>query len=224
MIAHELNSLMDAFDDVDKEGNLEFFVGKRFKINKEHKTLESLSRRIVDAVLINHALVRIGLGTPKSYVKYLLCDIVQTGSSEWILKINFCKLMLLPGIAPAQELAELRTLFDLFIQVIEEDTSRKAFLSIANQKDRNRKVFGKVFCNYFDAPGAVSGTLPVTAQARVDALVAGSPLIQEYLRQVALRLGKLGPHSWVSITEDQLYPPYEGPWKRASYIKKYSSK
>lgn len=210
MLKHTISDLFEAFDNADCDGILEFQVsyrqilGRLANSNRPAGRME-LARSSIESFFYAHPLVTLRFDLMNSFISSVLVDMEKDDQGNQNLKINFAKMMQLPGINPAQELAELRKFFEAARDFMEgvPSVDERRIIMILNNKDRNGKVFGSVVCKQ---AGDASDL-----QTSMQTIVESSPVIKEWLRQVALTLGNMGPHSRVDITEYMLFRNGDGP-------------
>jgi hypothetical protein len=228
MLEYSLESLLDAFDNTAADGTLEFAMPKDAYLDPdEPKTRASIARQLIESFFHGQCLALVRFDLVKSFLKEVLVELSQTDEGHWVVNINFAKLMLLPCEAPAKELAELRTLFAFLKDWMLLDPTRIMSAQICNERDAHSKVYGSIKVHFRENLESTTPNRALEANVKLDELVTGSPLIQAYLRQVALALGKMGPYSWATIQEEQLFGYGRGPWTdwfHAQYKAKQAAK
>lgn len=216
MLTSPLSHLLEAFDNVDQQGFLEFTVPSQRLSHLQVKARADIARALLSSFFADQYLVMVQVDLVKSFIDEVLVDMHLRDDQNWVLKINFPRLMLLPGESPAEELMELRRLFEEIRSLIALAPNSVGTAVIHNERGPDKRVFGRIKFVYSNIPSdiASSPTLAPTEEAnqRLQALVESSPLIQRYLRNVALALGTMGPHSSTWIGERQLYGVANGPW------------
>lgn len=219
MLTTPLNHLLEAFDNVDEQGLLEFTVPAAFLSHIAVKGKSDTARVLIRSFFADQYLALVRLDLVKSFVNKVLIDLHRPSERYWALKIDFAKLMLLPAEDPAGELKELRRLFEEIKSLIALDPFRTATAHIYNKRNPDKKVFGHIQFAYNDVPGHSDFSLTPdptqVANERLTKLVESSPLIRDYVRNVALALGTMGPYSSTWIGERQLYGYGQGPWMDA---------
>lgn len=125
------------------------------------------------------------------------------------LTANLAKLLLLPAQAPAEELAAFREMLLEMQAFFKSHEKERVNIQLCNNRDRNGRVYGTLRCRV--PTGEQKMSTDESATAALNARIAGNPVLSHWLRQVALALQKLGPHSWCCIREDELFGRFEGP-------------
>lgn len=211
MLTEFLPTIFSAFDNVDSAGMLTFSRSDRFLDQRRIKGRASVGTECLELFFADQQLALIKVGLVKSFARTVVVRSEKHGDA-WHTTVNFAKMMLLPCNNPAQELSELRKFFELAKTFMEADPSKISTIQICNERDRNRKVYASVNCSRCEAGARGRSTTDRVFTAQFEALISSSPLLQEYLRQVALTLGRLGPWSWATIRESALYETTKGPW------------
>jgi len=212
MLHDTLENLFQAFDEADENGAMTFLVHKD-DVESASTRRKDLARAAIQQFFGDQQLVLLRINTVQSSIDDVLVDFDEHDSDHWRVRVHFGKLMQLPAENPAQELRELKELFEECRRFMESNPERVCSVQFLNERTPQGVVFGAVnlIC---DHRGESTASIVQEAQARVDALVDASPLIQGQLRQVALSLGKIGRYSWATLSEKQLFGGFEGPHTR----------
>lgn len=208
---NHFNDLFEAFDAVDANGILTFVADADEIDTDDVKGRYNIARELISSLFYDQPLVTVRLTRVKSFTKEVLVDLGQHSDGTWQVSVNFAKLMLLPGINPTAELDELRRLFEAFRAFMLRDPKHRAIIAVTNEYDSQGRIYGSARLTYQGKATELENQIR-HEQEIIDQLISGSPAIQEYLRQVALSLSKLGRYSWSTITEDHLFGYSQGPW------------
>jgi hypothetical protein len=136
---------------------------------------------------------------------------VQRGADgQWEGRINMAKALHMPGVEPAKELAALKTLFLAIRSWVAEAPTERRDVQLCNNRDGGGRVYASWSARVTDPNEAGKMSQHASMTAQLDKLIPELELT-EWTRQVALSLGKIGPWSWWTIGEEQLYPEGERP-------------
>lgn len=210
-IAYPLKNLFEAFDNVDAEGNLTFTIPGTFLYPPDTTGKHNIATQLVAAFFIHQPVLMLRFRQVKSFAKDVIQGLTKVDDNTWSVKVNFSKLLLLPEQVELRDLQELRAFFHACSQFMTTDPTHEFSLQICNNRSSSGKVYASIHCHTHSTDPSDIPCSTEVAQAHLENLVAKSPCVQEYLRQIALTLGKVGPWSWVSITENQLFGYNEGP-------------
>ena len=213
MLEYHLENLLQAFDHVQEDGTLEFVVPRDYLDPLEFKGRINRGRELIKDFFFGQCVALVRFDLVKSFAKDVILEVSQSTEGHWVVRMNFAKLMLMPGKEPAAELKELRKLFEEVKALMQLDPSRLASAKICNERSRTKKVYGSLQFHYRNEKTSEGPDCTAEAQSRMAGMIANSPIIREYLRQVALALGTMGPWSWAVITEAQLFGAGKGPWE-----------
>jgi O6-methylguanine-DNA--protein-cysteine methyltransferase len=125
------------------------------------------------------------------------------------LTLNLAKLLLLPAAAPPEELAAFREMLLEMQAFFKTHEKERVDIQLCNNRDRNGRVYGTLRCRV--PAGERKMAADESATDALNARIVGNTALSHWLRQVALALQKLGPHSWCCIREDELFGCFEGP-------------
>jgi hypothetical protein len=212
MLEYDLDHLFEAFDEAKDDGILKFSVPGHYLHPEDTKGKHNIARELITSFFHRQQVATVRLSLVKSFIEDVLVELGKTDEGHWVVKLNFAKMMLLPCVKPAQELQELRNLFEACKAFMEKDPTRMGLAQICNESDDHNKVYGSIRLAYRNNEDESANESLAQSQATVDQVVFASPVIQNYLRQVALALGTMGPYSWTILDEDQLFGYGKGPW------------
>lgn len=168
--------------------------------------------KLLTSHFYNQPLLSLKFRRLKRWVKDVETTSHVDAAGTWHLRINLARAMLLPCENPKAELAELRALFEAMKPFLEAHPHRHADVQICNNRNRNKAVYGTIGCRFEGSKGMESDPVhdPV-----IRAVVECSPVLQVFLRNIALALQKIGPWSWITFDEDNLYGRHAGPRSQA---------
>lgn len=169
------------------------------------------ARELLEIAFMEQSLLTIRIEAVKKAISELDIRISQYEGRP-IVSLCLAKLLQLPAVNPAAELAEFEAMLVEMKAFFLARPTQHCSIQICNERDRNRRVYGSIVCRYPD-PELRQGTCHDTAATQ--ALVArinASPALSHWLRRVALSLQKLGPWSWLLIREDVLFGYGLGPY------------
>lgn len=216
-------TLFSIIDAADEHGLYRFSA----HIRDEPSVLEKMSREekirsLVEMHFYDLPLLTLRLDNLKKHIVHVgACgpDTTVNAAGVWNVQLELARLMLLPAVEPKAELQQARKLFDTMLPFFASDPTRQVDVQIVNERDSHGTIQGRLTCRVRD-PAArkmitTSDSEACTAQLR--SLVAESPALQHFMKQTALALQKVGPWSWVCISEDQLYGHQRGPYSNHRY-------
>lgn len=206
------HTLFDIIDAADSDGYSHFVRPKAyFPRDVSHRSKAAL-REVLECALQSHPLF---VQRAQSWLDHIEASKTVLDNGDWLIRFNAVRFFLLPGISPAEELAELRSLFDAMKPhyVANAHSEQPGFIRVMNERDGKGRVYGSLKC-MGAAPGA--DALGAQLQARINA----SPTLLHFQRQYGLRLGKVGRYSWCDLREENFFLSDEQPWKAAFYEKR----
>lgn len=116
------------------------------------------------------------------------------------ISFSLAPVLLLPS--GSLGLVEFRGLLVAIVQFFIDHREHRPSVTITNNKDRRKKTYGKIKA-YADYQRAAQRPEPAVVDAvatdKIQAYISDSQILTEWLRQVALDLNRLGPHSWMTI-------------------------
>lgn len=210
-----IDSLFTCFDSASSDGIFTFTIPAKH-VAWRHPDLPSnrmaAVRCLVGAAFSDQQM----LATRMTFVKSALYEILfrerQSEAGDWVISLNLLKMLSLPGWDPVAELAEVRKFYAHIREFMEAKPSHISAVQVSNSKDSKSKVYANLLCHRRGPEDRHSSEDLVATQQLKD-LVAASPVMQYYLYQFALTLGKKGPCYSANVTERQLYPYSEGPYQ-----------
>lgn len=119
-----------------------------------------------------------------------------------VLALNLAELMCLPCKDIKAELTELQDFLFWVRDVMSANPEKNIMLGIFNNRDHSGKVY---------AEWRIGKQEDAQANAALRQRLDASPTLQHLGREVALSLGKLGPWSWLTVTQEALFSFMESP-------------
>lgn len=195
------STLLTLVDSADVDGRVRFLVP-----STEPMRTQAHAREWLLAILA--PLVTLKLDRVKKAITEV--DLVLTPTeSRTVLGLNLAKLLLLPGVAPVEELAAFRALLVELKAFFEAHPTERCDIQLCNNRDRNRRVYGSISCRVCGPERASPDEARTAAvRARIDA----DPALTHWLKQVALALQKIGPWASAFIREEDLFGCIDGPY------------
>jgi hypothetical protein len=207
-------SIFDLFDAADDDGYYNGRVPAQFTAAYEYESRKKPDRlrKLLRTQLINFRQFTFIFDRVKKTLKDLDVSATRDAQGCWTVRLNLAKLFMLPGIAPIQELAELRAFFDAIRNFIEASIPSRAWVQLTNNRDQNGRVFGELLAgNCSDSDDSAADQTDAAMTASLKEMVASSEVLQAFLRNSALALQKIGPWSWNTFDENLLYGHNKGP-------------
>jgi len=196
-------------DDADDEGILRFSYPKELERDMPTSRRELL-QRIMESRFRPVSYMGVRFRRGQKWIDDFEVSAAKAGDGPWECRINLAKAMLLPGEKPQEELAELRGMFEEFREHVKSSgATLGGDVLITNHREPNGRVYGSVTCRNFEGDGRASrcsGPTEVVAK-----MIGASSTLQHWVRQVALTLGKIGPHSSWAAGETVLFGQNKGP-------------
>lgn len=211
------NTLFDIIDAADAAGYATFTFSKQYAdcvFRDLPKDKKAALRRMLESLFHCEPLLTLKLDRLKRWVDDIEASSTTDEAGNVHLRVNLARMLLLPCEQPAAELAELRQLFERMKPFFETNASRRSDVQFCNERDRRRAVYGRISCRVEGEKGMETDEQHTKV---LQDQVAASPVLQAFLRNVALALQKIGPWSWLCIDEDQLYGRHAGPWSQAYF-------
>lgn len=211
------NTLFDIIDAADAAGYATFTFSRQYAdcvFRDLPKDKKAALRRMLESLFYCEPLLTLKLDRLKRWVDDIEASSTTDDAGNVHLRVNLARMLLLPCEQPAEELAELRQLFESMKPFFEANAHRRADVQVCNNRDRKKAVYGTLRCRVESGKGMETDEAhdPVLQE-----LLAASPVLQAFLRNVAKALQKIGPWSWLCIDEDQLYGRHAGPWSQAYF-------
>jgi hypothetical protein len=133
------------------------------------------------------------------------------GASDFEISVNLARMLMLPGAHPAAELQEYRALMMSLRPFFIEHVGHTPCVKILNERDRNRRTYGSVVAMVGRGNEPFLKKEEGPYQKQLDERLAGSALLQEWLKAYALELNRLGPYSWMNIGAVHVFDYQENP-------------
>ncbi len=169
------------------------------------------ARELLELVFSHQSLLTLKLDRVKRHARDVLEHFERRPDGSCRLVVRLAPLMLLPGVAPREELAQLR---ELLVAMRDEMSARgtvRCDVQLCNNRDHSKRVYGSLAFRTLPE-GTAKALHDEAATLSLNARIETSDVLRHWLREVALGLQKLGPWSWCCIQEDHLFGSFEGPW------------
>jgi hypothetical protein len=218
------DTLFEILDAAGADGYASFSFSKQYAdyvFQDLPKNKGEALRCILESLFRRQPLLTLKLDRLKRWVTDIETTAVTDAEGTLHVRMNLARMFLLPCEKPAEELAELRGFFTAMLPFFEAHAKERSHIQICNNRDRKKAVYASFNCSFEGAENGMSKDDEV--QARLQAMVDASPVLQAFFRNVALALQKIGPWSWVCIDEDSLYGPNQGPWSQ-SFFEQHQAK
>lgn len=152
-----------------------------------------------------------GRGEPAAWERNFDANAYRGEDGAWIGSVNIAKLLCLPSADPHRELLAVKDFFDFAKAAMAAHPERRLTFQFTNNRDSGGRVYGDVNASWHDTlkqdeRPAPDSTLTDAAKAKLTELG-----LEAWPRGIALALGKLGPWSWWTLGEAQLFPYGERP-------------
>ena len=197
-------TLLTLVDSADAEGRICLLGLKDQPIHTKEQAREWLETIFMDTPMVTLRQEKV-----KKAITEIDLELRQTEHGT-ALVLNLAKLLRLPAVAPAAELAEFREMLVEMKAFFEAHPQERCNVQLCNNRDNHRRVYGSVCCRVPD--GEHKAKADEVATAALSARINNSPVLTHWLRELALSLQKIGPWSWSTITEDALFGFCEGPY------------
>jgi len=199
-------SMLTLIDSADADGRVHIRVPKSEAMRtKDH------AREWLLTVFMELHLLTLKIDKVKKAISEV--DLVLTPAENGtFLSLNLAKLLLLPAVAPAEELAEFRAMLVEMQVFFAAHPTERCDIQLCNERDRHRKVYGSLSCRIPDGPH--HSKPDVAATAALNARIEGSQALTHWLRHVALALGKVGPWASAYIRGDNLFGHGDSPYSQ----------
>ncbi|KVP17097.1 hypothetical protein [Burkholderia ubonensis] len=190
--------------------------GRICLLARHHEPIRTLNqaREWLETIFMDTPMLTLRLEKVKKAITEIDLKLHDTKHGT-ALVLNLAKLLQLPGVAPAAELAEFRELLVEMKAFFEAHPQERVDIQLCNNRDHHRRVYGSVSCRV--PAGDNKMKLDEAATAALTARINARPALTHWLRNLALALQKIGPWSWSTIREDALFGYCEGPystWRR----------
>ncbi len=169
------------------------------------------ARELMEHVFNHLPLITLKLDRVKRHARDVLEEFERRADGSCRLVVRLAPLLLLPGVAPREELAQLRELLVAMRDAMAAHSTVRCDVQLCNNRDRSKRVYGSL--GFRTMPeGHDKAVHDEAVTQALNARIEASEVLQHWLREVALALQKLGPWSWCCIQEDHLFGSYQGPW------------
>jgi len=195
-------NLFTFIDTADDRGRI------RFTARGETLRTKAQARDFLGSMFMDYPLLTVRLDSVKKAISEIDLELSPIEGAT-VLSVNLAKILLLPSVAPAVELAEFREMLVSMKAFFEAHETERVDIQIVNNRDRNKRVFGDVSCRV--PAGEHKMKSDETATTALKARIEASPVLSHWLRHVGLALGNLGPWSWTLIRGEELFGYGESP-------------
>ena len=156
---------------------------------------------------------RLWTSSSKGWLKAIDGSKVVLDDGHWLVSFNAARFFGLPCEAPAEELAELRELFQMMKPhfVANAQAASPGFIRVLNEHNNHNRVYGSLKCHSSGNDGVDGAELGRQLQAVIDA----SPVLLHFQRSYALKLGRIGRYSWCDLREENFFASGAQPWREA---------
>ena len=181
--------------DVKKLSKPEDFVGHVLDLLRDYGLFTHRFKTMKPALVVEELNIRLvpGEGTPYPVVSF-----------------NMAKFARLPGIDPAAELQELYDLFASFKPLFATYPGAFPSISIQNDHDDEGRTYGTLHVGMRDATDEEEAAANVAADEAMRR-IAASPVLSDWLQQLALDLDTIGPYSWFQLSSENFFEFDEDP-------------
>jgi hypothetical protein len=205
----DTTNLVTLIDSADEHGRVCFYIPNNDPVRNKDQAREYLST----VFMRNHA-VTVRLDRVKKFITEIDMELAPAGVNHTALTVNLAKLLLLPSIAPAEELAAYRAMLLELRAFYEAHPTEHCSVQMCNNRDRSKRVYGTIACRVPHKTEEHMAQQDEEATQSLRKLVEGNQALVYWLRQVALALQKLGPWASAFITEENLFGYSNGPYAK----------
>jgi hypothetical protein len=212
---YNYHCIPDYLEDTDVDGMFTFHVDaatmRAQAIPTGTKTKHDYMVRVSDVMKI--FFMRVGIVRLRgAWLDRLDASCIPDGD-HWVARVNMLKALHMPG-KDRFELDMLKEFFEICKEyMLALPAYKRGIVKFTNERDRNGKVFGKVTFTVIGDWTPEADRAADEATDKVDAWLL-SPVAQEWLRNVALELSKIGRYSWWDMSEEHLFKRDKGPYAR----------
>jgi hypothetical protein len=203
----DTSNLLTLIDSADEHGRVSFYVRTNETVRNRAQAREYLL-----TIFIFNAVVTLRLERVKKAISEIDLVIASTPSGHTAVVVNLAKLLQLPGVAPAQELAAYRELVLDMRAFYEAHPTERCSIQVCNNRDHHRRVYGTIACRVPSKTDENRVEPDVEATKVLNARIEGNQALTHWLRQMALGLQTIGPWSWSIISEEHLFGYHAGPF------------
>ena len=205
----DTTNLVTLIDSADEHGRVCFYIPNNEPVRNKDQAREYLS-----IVFMHTSAVTVRLDRVKKFITEVDMQLAPAGVNHTALTVNLAKLLLLPSIAPAEELAAYRAMLLELRAFYEAHPTERCSVQVCNNRDRNGRVYGTIACRVPSKTDEHKVVPDEAATQSVNKRVEGSPALVHWLRQMALALQKRGPWAWAIISEENLFGYSQGPYAK----------
>lgn len=205
----DTTSLVTLIDSADVHGRVCFCLSKSDRVRTKEQAREYLL-----TVFMHSSALTVRLDRVKKFISEIDLELAPAGENPATLTVNLAKLLLLPSVAPADELAAYRAMLLELRAFHEAHPTERCSIQVCNNRDRNGRVYGTIACRVPSKTEKHKAVQDDAATQSVNKLIEGSPALVHWLRQMALALQKIGPWSWAIIRDEELFGYSQGPYAR----------
>ena len=205
----DTTNLLTLIESADEHGRVCFHVR-----NSEPVRNKDEAREYLLTVFMHNAPVTLRLDRVKKAITEIDLVLAQVDATHTALSVNLAKLLQLPGIAPAEELAAYREMVLEMRTFYEAHPTESCSIQVCNNRDRNGRVFGSIACRVPSKTEEHRAVPDVAATNALNSRIQGNQALSHWLRQLAMSLQKIGPWSWAIIREENLFGYSAGPYAK----------
>jgi hypothetical protein len=202
----DTTNLVTLIDSADEHGRVCFYIPNNDPVRNKDQAREYLL-----TVFMHNAAVTLRLDKVKKFITEIDMALEPAGVNHTALTVNLAKLLMLPAMAPAEELTAYRAMVLELRAFYEAHPTERCSVQVCNNRDRNGRVYGTIACR---VPSTTDEHKAVQDEAATQALcklIEGNQALVHWLRQMALALQKIGPWSWAILSEENLFGYNKGP-------------
>ena len=205
----DTTNLVTLIDSAEEHGRVCFRVP-----NKEPVRTKEQAREYLLTVFMFNAAVTLRLEKVKKFITEVDLERKPDGENHTALSLNLAKLLQLPGIAPADELAAFREMVLELRAFHEAHPTENCNVQVCNNRDRNGRVYGTIACRVPSKTEQHMADQDEAATLALNKRIAGNQVLVHWLRQMALALQKIGPWASALIRQDDLFGYSQSPYSR----------
>ena len=207
------NTVFDIIDAADENGRTHFVVPAHCLPTDVNPWSQDGLDDMLDSALNPHGLF---VSSSKTWPKAIEAKQTKLENGDCLVGFNAAKFFLLPGLKPREELAELRGLFEVMKNffLAHANASSPVMLSLMNNRDSHGRVYGTYKVVLKD------GEEDADIGPQLDERIKASPVLQQFQRNYALALDKVGRYSWLNLTENNFFRAGARPWELA-FLKRH---
>lgn len=205
----DTTNLVTLINSADENGRICIYIP-----NNEPVRNKDQAREYLLTVFMFNAAVTLRLEKVKKFITEVDMQLKPAGVNHTALTLNLAKLLQLPGIAPAEELAAFREMVQELRAFHEAHPTENCSVQVCNNRDRNGRVYGTIACRVPSKTEEHMAVQDEAATQSVNKRIEGNPALGHWLRQMALALQKIGPWASAFIRQDDLFGYSQGPYAK----------